>query len=77
MGKYFKVVTKSSTDEEVERRVLFCRGDSGTAISRIHYECKYKYYYMIPLTGTHQRDALPYVIREVNDAVSRERSSNI
>ena len=36
MGKYFKVVTKSSTDEEVERRVLFCWGDSGTAISRIH-----------------------------------------
>lgn len=26
MGKYFKVVTKSSTDEEVERRVLFCWG---------------------------------------------------
>ena len=30
----------------------------------------------IPLTGTHQRDALPCVIREVNDAVSGERSGN-
>ena len=28
MGKYFKAVTKSSTDEEVERRVLFCWGDA-------------------------------------------------